>query len=327
MQSIATAILPNGTRARRAVLLMVAALFAGCAPGGAASGDGGLATPATLERRLAAAKGGATIRLAPGDYGAVVVPPRAWSPAIRIEAAGARFAGLTLTKVDGVTFNGGEIVGPGGRSYGILVRQSANVRIEGMRIGGAHRGIVLDRSSDVAVVGNRLEGLISDGINVALSRRVLVQRNVCRSFDHTPAVYAADGSRLRDGDHPDCIQAWSRPEAPPVADVQVLDNDIEGRMQGIFFGNGRRGGKDDGGYDRITIRGNRVTVAFPRGIALLDARDSVVTGNQVRTVPGAMLPNRPIPVKANMTVTGERNRACGNIVASVPRSPLNAACR
>lgn len=313
----------------RLLVAFMAVAFAGCGQGGAASAGSGLATPDTLAARLAAARGGETIRLAPGDYGAVVVPKRDWSPAISIDATGARFSTLDLTRVSGVQVRNGEVQAPGGRSYGITIRFAHDVRVEGMKVGGARIGIVIDRSENIAVVNTRMEGLISDGMNIALSHHVLVQGNTCRDFNPIPPIYTPDGVLVRDGDHPDCIQAWSRPGTAPTADVQVLDNQMEGRMQGIFFGNHVRDGIDDGGFDRITIRNNRVRVSFPQGIALQDGRDSIVTDNDVQTVKGAMLPNHPTtPVRATINITGPVNTVfCGNVVGAFPRAPAADRCR
>lgn len=284
------------------------------------------ATPANLAERLATARPGETLRLSAGDYGVMTFPRRVFSPAIRIDARAAQFTGLVLDRVSGVTIAGGQIVGPGGRSYGIRISFAKDVRIDGMTISGAHRGIVIDRSSDIAVVGNRLQGLISDGVNIALSRRILVERNICRDFGPALPLYGPDRKMIRDGDHPDCIQAWSRPIAPPTADVQVLNNDMEGAMQGIFFGNHVTNGVDDGGFDRIVIRGNRVRVGYAAGIVLDEGRDSDVTGNRVSSLPGFTFPSNGQPVRAQFRFSGERNRVCGNIVSDFPANPATLAC-
>ena len=304
-------------------VLTVAALVA-CT--GAASAPTGPATPATLMARLKSAKGGETIRLAPGDYGIVNFPREVHSPAITIDASGATFTGLVLNKVGGVTIRGGQVVGPGGRSYGISIRGSERVRIENMRISGAHRGIVTNESRDIALVGNALTGLVSDGIDVASSQRVLVQRNSCRDFSPNLAVFDAAGKKVRDGDHPDCIQGWSRSTLPPTSDVQVLDNVIEGRMQGIFFGNHVRNGVDDGGFDRIVIRGNKVTVNMA-GIAIGAVRDGVVRDNVVDVWPGVLFPTRPqFRLKPNLRASGERLTFCGNYIAAIRNAPGQGKC-
>ena len=58
-----------------------------------------------------------------------------------------------------------------------------------------------------------------------------------------------------------------------------------GNTQGITaFNHPDRG---DPGFDRIRFLNNQVEGAYPQGVALYDARDSVVTGNRTTTIPGA----------------------------------------
>ena len=287
----------------------------------------GRATPRTLIEQIETAKGGATLHLTAGDYGRLIFPRRDFSPSLRLDAEQARFSGIDLTDVSGVEIKGGSVVGTGGRSYGIHIRRARDVRVEGMSISAAHRGIVVGASTRISIVGNTLTGLLSDGVDIALSSWVRVERNTCRNFNPTPALYDAQGRRLKDGDHPDCIQAWSRPHALPTSDLTIVDNDIEGRMQGIFLGNHLRRGVDDGGFDRIVIRDNRVRVGVPNGIVLDSARDCVVANNTVQSLPLATVPGRPsLAVKANLRVSGERNLVCGNRVPDVPDTTASKPC-
>lgn len=285
------------------------------------------ATPATLLAKLQRARDGEVIELGSGNFGMVTLPARIHAIPIVLDASRATFAGIVIRKAEGVVVKGGSIQAPGGRSYGILIDRSAHISIEGMKISGAHRGLVINVSSDVSVTGNTLTGIISDGIDIALSRRVLIDRNTCRDFTPTPAVYDNAGKRLRDGDHPDCIQAWSRPSEPPTADITVTNNDIEVSGQGIFFGNHIRSGIDDGGFDRVRIEHNRVRVGFPNAIAVGNGRNSVVRFNDVSAIPGSVLPNKPIRVRANINVSGDQSVVCGNKLADFPRHDAAQACR
>ncbi len=276
-----------------------------------------------------AARSGQTITLPAGDHGALTITSRRFAQPVRINAAGARFSSIVVRGSQGIYIAGGTVIGPGGRSYGVHIDRSNNVRITDMSITGAHRGIVIGRSTDVQTVGNQLVGLLAEGINVAQSQRILVARNACRNFNPIPATYRPDGSLLRDGDHPDCIQAWSRPDAPPTSDVRVIGNTADGYMQGVFFGNHVRDGVDDGGFDRIVIRDNIVRVSMSNGIMLGSARNSEVVGNQVLTIPGSMSArDRTRPIRANLSISNPTNvRACGNRVDAVPNAPAALPCR
>ena len=282
-----------------------------------------------LMAQIKSARDGAVIKLGKKDYGLVTVPPLAHLVPIRIDANDARFAGLVLKGVSGLTVEGGTIVGPGGKSYGILIAGSDNITISGMTITGAHRGIVVGKSHNIALLSNTLTGLLSDGIDIALSRSVVVRGNSCSNFSPTMDSFDASGNLTKGGgDHPDCIQAWSRPEAAPSADLTIEKNRAEGQMQGIFFGNHVRDGRDDGGFDRVIIRDNVIKVSMYHGIFLGNARDSRVTGNTISTLPGGFNPKRPSqPVKAWLRVVGgDRTVSCGNLVADFPRGQGTTPC-
>lgn len=282
-----------------------------------------------LLRELAQAKGGATITLAPGDYGTVTFPRRTFRPAVQLKAQGARFTGLVLKNVSGVAITGGTVTGPGGRSYGVTITGGNDIALDNMTITGAHRGIVLTKSDGVTISNNVFTGLISDGIDIASARHIVIRGNSCRNFSPVNSVFDEQGKKVREGDHPDCIQAWSRPPSPPTSDVIVENNEIDGAMQGVFFGNHVRNGIDDGGFDRVIIRNNRIRVDHANGIVLGNARNSIVTGNSVSTLPGAVNLRRPgARVRTTIRVDdGSNNQICQNVVPDFPRSPFALPCR
>lgn len=280
---------------------------------------------AQLEGLLSKARAGTSLKLPPGDYGIIVVQDRSFERPVIVDATGARFLGLTFKRVRNVTIRGGEVTGTLDRNA-IRVQESQEISLEGMTLRNARKGIIVDLSTDVVLRNNRLEALRSDGINVARSQRVLIEGNQCRNFQPIGAVFDAEGRKVKDGDHPDCIQLWSRPTAPPVSDVIIRRNVAEGTMQGIFLGNALRNGLDDGGFDRIRIEDNDIEISFPQGIGLYDARNSIVRNNRVRTVAGARLPNGRA-VKGNVNVIrGSGNLVCGNEVAAVPQHPASRRC-
>lgn len=276
----------------------------------------------TIETKIARARGGEVIALPAETAGVLTISGGVYRPAITIDASNANLAGIVFRNVDGVIVKGGTIVGPGGRSYGISIQSARNIRVENMMITAAHRGVVVSGSQDISLVGLNLTGLISDGINVALSRRVLIERNRCRDFRPSIATYDAGGKLIKDGDHPDCIQAWSRPSTLPTADITVVGNDIDGMMQGIFFGNHIRNGIDDGGFDRITIRDNHIRVGYPNALVLSNVRVATIKNNSISTVAGSRLANRADRlVQASMNVSGTEITSCGNTIEQVDSRP------
>ncbi len=266
------------------------------------------------------ARAGATIKLA-GNQGALTLKGRSWSPAITIDASNATFTAIVLNGVTGIHFKGGTVIGPGGKSYAIHILKSRDIAIDGMTITGAGRGVVMDRSQDIAVRNTRLTGLGVDGIDIASSQRVVISGNSCSKFTPKLAAFDATG-KLIDGDHPDCIQGWSKLAFPPTSDVTVSDNTADGMMQGVFF----RDPGVNGGFDRITIRDNVLHTGFGNAVFVEGARDAIVRGNRVSAVRGATHVKSGNQVKANIVFKSSTGRACGNQVADIPRHEAMQPC-
>lgn len=282
-----------------------------------------VATPATLGAILSAAKSGDSIVLAAGNYGAVTLPRVRYSPAIRIDASRARLSGITMVQTGGVEWSGGTLSADREQYWGVLIDYAERVRISGMTVGGAKTGVAVSRSTDVEVAGNRFDGIRSDGVNIAMSQRVKVLDNLCLNFLPVLPVYDAQGKLLVDGDHPDCIQGWSRKGYPLTADVLISGNVAVGYMQGVWFED-----QGDGGYDRVVVRDNDLTLAAFQGINILNGRHTVVTGNRVRAVPGSRLLAYPFPlIRPWIRASGERVTLCGNRAESYgAEEPANRPC-
>lgn len=296
------------------------------------------ANPATAKVVIASARSGDTIRLARGDYYGITVKDRTFAPALTIEAGDARLTDARLDNIDGLVIQGGTylplrrdrqgggeafgealrmnnvrnvkvrgatFVGPGspsataqtefGEGQGLRVIGGQNIEVVESRFEGFKRGLGLRLVDGFRVAGNTFLDMRSDGLNAALSRNGLIEANNCA------------GTRIRDTEHPDCIQLWSAPNTKPTADIVIRRNRIEGSTQGIGLYNHVRGGVDDGGFDRIVIEDNEIKVSRANAIMLVSGRESVVRNNKVSTAPGARF-------QASIRVTGGTVRQCGNIV-------------
>ncbi|HTI31630.1 MAG TPA: right-handed parallel beta-helix repeat-containing protein [Sphingomonas sp.] len=269
--------------------------------------------------KIESAKGGATVKLS-GNQGILTLRGRSWSPAVTIDAANATFTGIVLDGVKGIHFKGGTVIGPGGKSYGIRILKSEDVAVEGMTITGAHRGIVIDRSQQLAIRNNQLISLISDGIDIASSQQVIVDRNSCSKFTPQMATFDASGVK-HDGDHPDCIQAWTGAGQPPTSDLLITNNRADGMMQGVFLE-----GPPDGSSSRFTIRNNDLRVAMSNAVSVSNLRDVIIRDNRVSTVPGARQIRDQSLVKANINVRSSLGIVCGNQVNDVPSNLANKGC-
>ena len=309
-----------GARAASIGLAIVFAMITGC--GGQAASPTRTATWVTLDTVLAGARGGDRIVLEPGNYGSVRFSKRVFRPPITVDASQAQFTEVIIRDSTGVHIDSGTVISPREQERGMIIDFSRDVSISGMRFSGPRIAISVSRSQDVAITRNVFDGVRSDGINVAGAQRVQLIGNECRNFNPIPAVYDRTGKIVRDGDHPDCIQGWSIRGSPPTTDVTIIGNTALGFMQGIFFGNAGQGG-----YDRIVVRDNRLQLSAFNGIFLQEARDSEVTNNMVRTLPGARMKQYPFrPVHTWIKVTGVRNRACGNRVDNVRLSDGTRSC-
>jgi hypothetical protein len=308
------------------ILVWIGTSAAVASAGLAAMSSGEPVPPALLAKVLAKAKGGDTIVLAAGDFGAVTIAPRTYTPAIRIDARQARFTGLVLRRVEGVEIVGGIVRSPEEQQFSVTVDFANNIRLGSMAIGGGRIGVAISRSQNIAVVDNDFAGTRSDGVNVAMSQHVRIERNACRDFKPIQAVYAADGKLIRDGDHPDCVQAWSAPGYPPTSDLTVVGNKATGFMQGIFVFN-PAGGAENRPMERIVVKDNVLTLSAFNGIVLKNVHDSDVRGNVVNSVKGSVLQAYPYPpIKAWIRVTGTNNRVCGNVVGSDKRGEGTKRC-
>lgn len=282
------------------------------------------ATPATLSAVLNSAIAGDRIVLAPGSYGAVAMPRTVFKPAISIDASRAKLSHLKVFLSGGINWAGGTIDAPRTQDTAVWIDNATDVEVAGMTMRGPRVGIGVSRSTDVEVRDNRFDGIRSDGVNIAMSQRVRVTGNLCLNFNPVLPVYDPRGRLITDGDHPDCVQGWSRRGYPLTADVTIQDNVAIGLMQGVWFED-----YGDGGYDRIIVQRNDFTLAMFQGINVNNGRGTIITGNRVRAVPGARLLAFPFPlIRPWIKASGQRITLCGNQAESYPASdPANLPCK
>lgn len=271
------------------------------------------ATPATLAAVLAGARGGGTIHLAPGDYTAIELRSRQWTPPLTIEADEAHITSVQLRAVSGLTWRGGRFDGGDTVRSGFNVAGGDHIIIDGTAMAHYLRnGIGLGSVSDARVINNHFTDMGSDGIDIGLSRRVVVDHNDCRSTHPTP------------GAHPDCVQLWSRPSEPPTADIAITNNQAEGDTQGFTAFNHVRDGVDDGGFDRITVENNVARVGSYHGVTVMDCRHCSVRNNRVETQPDPLNPKIRAWIKV---VRGSDTVACGNVAKDFPGADGSERCR
>lgn len=226
-----------------------------------------------------------------------------------VDASVANLSSVGLRGVSGLTWRGGNFDGQLTRRSGLFARSGSRIVVEGTKMRQYLRvGVVFSEVSDSRIANNAFRDMQSDGIDIALSRRIVIDRNTCEDFAPAP------------GAHPDCIQLWSRPTVPPTGDITITNNVAIGTMQGIALFNHVRKGVDDGGFDRVTIANNIVKSTFYNGIVLTDCRECVARDNRIDT-----LPNPKARAWLMARGTGEV-AMCGNVVSARPESRGQQPC-
>ena len=234
--------------------------------------------PARLKIDLERARPGTTIKLAPGDYGRVVIVDRHWSPAITIDA-GRSILGVTILRSSGIAFRNGvfgdsSVPGINGRAASITM--SRDISFDGSLFRNARVGAGIDQSSSIRISRAEFRGMSADGVDIASSHEVVIESVRCHDF-------------VPSDRHPDCVQMWSRP-GKVTADITIRNNIAEGAMQGFTGFNHVRQGVDDGGFDRVRLTGNMVRSTAPNGVTLSDCRDCVIADNVTDRLPNARFP-------------------------------------
>ena len=264
-----------------------------------------VATPATLSEILTRAGAGETIRLTPGHYDRVSVRDRHWKQAITVSAAAATLSSIRFDNVSGLTWRGGEFEGDNTVSDAMKFEHSDHIVVDGVAFNHyTNFGIGIGFSTDVTLTNNVVTGSGSDGIDVAMSQRVVIDHNRCMDFHPAP------------GAHPDCVQLWSKPNFSPVSDVTITNNVAIGDMQGFTA--------FDGPYDRITIEHNFAHVTNYHGIALFDCRHCAVRHNRVESMRNPYARE----VRAWIKVVGGTDVInCDNLAVDYPDFPGRGRCK
>ena len=268
-----------------------------------------VATPETFADVLDHATPGTTVELAPGSYDRFAFHDHHWSPGVTVEAGAATLRAVRMRNISGLTWHGGTFDGGDAEHSGINIQGGDHLVVDGVTFHHyASDGIEMGRVTDVRIVGNVVTDSGSDGIDVALSQRVVIDHNRCSDFKPLP------------GAHADCIQIWSKPTDPPTADIVISNNDANGDMQGFSAFSGIA----DGGFDRITVEHNHARVTAWHGVALYNCRHCIVRHNRVESLPNPQYPAARAWIKV---VGGADVTNCDNIAVDWPQFPGRGRCR
>lgn len=264
-----------------------------------------------------AARGGDTILLEPGNYGAVSLKNLAPSGEVMVRSADPNrdavitdlkltsvknftFADLdvnhvlaagealftpaiTVAKSDSLSFIGLDFAGsrdgsPWNDGYGISVRGSDNIVLANSTFTELFRSAVFNDVDNLLVTGNKAS-VVREGFNFAAVDNVVISKNAFSDFRPNYA----------DGDHSDAIQFWNNGVARGSSDVIIRDNSIltgaNGGTQGIFI----RAENPLLRHSDFTIENNLYHGDARHGITLGGVDNAVIRGNTIVTAQGGML--------------------------------------
>lgn len=307
--------------------ILLALSFSGSGLGDALRAQAVRSPEERIQQQISTARAGSIVTIAPGQYGMIRLADVHHDPAVEVRMSGVTVEGLYIRNASGLSFVGGTVDPNDTTKNGVDALGLDRIRFDGMTVTRALRGFTVGRGRNIEIVNNVAHSLRSDGFNAAAVQHVLISGNVCRDFKPILGIRDPSGKLIRDGDHPDCIQSWSRRTEIPNVDIIIRDNRIDGHMQGIFLGDHVTNGVSDGGYDRVQIINNIVNVGAPTGIALGGGRDSRVTGNRVTSLPGYRLWNGE-PIRTFIRIDRPvRTVVCNNTVEDFPDSPPTVRCQ
>lgn len=295
-----------------------------------------VATAAQLNTAIATAKGGETILLASGDYGALTIKYKSFADAITIKSADsthdAVFNSIRIHTASGIVFDDIDVhrLQPAGPSDGVSAAYvSVSSRISFVRSDffgsldgnpwNDNGGLRFEDSKDINVVDSTFEQLrvaagfskvtglavignsvtdVREGFNFSAVTDVTIAQNRLTGFDPN---YAA-------GDHSDAIQFWNAGVNKGSSHVVIRDNIIlqgaNGGTQGIFIGSEVAAAR----HSDFTIENNLYNGDARHGITIYGIDGAVIRGNTVTSAPGGYL-ETAININSSRSVLVENNIA------------------
>jgi len=259
---------------------------------------------AGLTAALKAAQSGDVIKLAAGDYSAMMLTGLKYAGTVTVTSLDpgnmASLNGLILRDSQNLKFQGLEFkVSPSGYDNPFQVSGSTNIAFDGLKVHGSlndnpgddHDAMLIRGSKNVSVTNsefqelrnaishlendglnfsdNYFHDLRTDGIRGGGSDNVVIKGNHFTSF------------HMKDGDHPDAIQFWTTNTTVAAKNIEVSGNVVTrgdgDPIQGIFF-------RDQVGglpYENVKITDNLVVGGMYNGIALGAGIGVVISNNTV----------------------------------------------
>ncbi len=238
-----------------------------------------------LQSALANAKGGETIRLQDGYYGALSIS-KDFGTKVTIEAINPQkvtFADLDIPggsniHLDGLTINAASRIDQNAQNITITnstfknslyFRDADNIVVDNNDIGGGHNTLTLNDVTNFEITENYIHHAEADVVRITgTSKYGLFENNT---------VYDVAASKPV---HPDLVQMFGTSEGTPSDIIfrgnHLYDDPATGEVyaQGFFFGD-----PTNGGYKNILIEDNLINVGSPNSIAIHGGEQNVVIQN------------------------------------------------
>ncbi|MDR6267656.1 right-handed parallel beta-helix repeat-containing protein [Roseobacter sp. N2S] len=180
---------------------------------------------------------------------------------------------------DGDLWRGGGVTDDGfSTAFGLGVRFSSDITLEGNEIRNFYRGTVISQSQNVVVRGTNMHSLRMDGMNFTEVSDVLIEKNHIHDFTRS----------VDSEDHADMIQFWTNGTKSPSRNITIRDNLLNSGKgwytQSIFMRNemvDRGLAGHEMFYRNVTIKNNMIINAHLHGITVGETDGLIIQNNTV----------------------------------------------
>jgi Ca2+-binding RTX toxin-like protein len=268
-----------------------------------------VSTTAELVNAAKVAKAGDEIQLASGQYGGVVLQGIRPAGGVTITSANpndpAVFSGLVVTGSSNLTFSNVKMLVPENSTtlYHFQILNSSNVTIidsifdgPGMNPIQVTSGLIVRNSANVTVDGSEFKNLVFgvhflDNIGVTVKNSLFhdIRQDGIRGGGNSQVDYSYNfftNFHPLPEEHADAIQVWTTNTSTSASNITIKGNvivrgDAGTPIQGIFI----RDGSGLLPYSNVTVSDNIVIGGGYNSITLADVLTGSVTGNSVIAFP------------------------------------------
>lgn len=180
--------------------------------------------------------------------------------------------------------------GDGFNGYGIRLDNSSKFLFKNSIISQFNRGLTVSNCTEIDFFGNDFIQIQSDAVDLTGCKKIRFDHNYYNDFRPTKPVYDSNGKMIKDGDHPDCIQAFSNNASDDCEDIIIRNECVnmtpDKAGQGFWLSDARFGG-----HRKVVIEDNLLCSTFWHCIAPVACTGAVVRRNTILQVQGS--PYRP----------------------------------